>query len=155
MDLFDLIREGKLDEVKQRVAADPNVLAARDPRGFPPLVLATYNEQYETAKYLLEAGADVNAPDAGGNTALMGVCFKGYPNIATLLLDHGADVNQQSVNGATALIYTAMFGQAEIAKLLLEHGADRTIRDARGHTAADHVRMQGTPGMEGLLSEQS
>lgn len=33
----------------------------------------------------------------------MGVCFKGYKEIAALLLEHGADVNVQNLDGATAL----------------------------------------------------
>ncbi|MEQ9443086.1 MAG: ankyrin repeat domain-containing protein [Cyclobacteriaceae bacterium] len=152
MDFFELIRNGELENIKQLVTADPGLLEARDARGFPPLVLASYHEQYDTTKYLLEAGADVNVQDAAGNTALMGICFKGYPTIAALLLEHGADVNKQNANGATALIYTATFGQNEIARMLLDHGADKTLQDQRGNTATDHAKMQGAPGMEELLT---
>ena len=42
---------------------------------------------------LLQHRAKVDAQDASGNTALLGVCFKGNDIIAKLLLDHGADIN--------------------------------------------------------------
>ena len=153
MDLFESIRQGDADTVKKMLSENPQLTEQRDPRGFPPLVLSSYNEQLEITQHLLDAGADIDAQDAGGNTALMGVCFKGYPHIAELLIDRGANVNKQGANGATALMYTAMFGQNEIAELLLQHGADKSIQDQRGNTAIDHARMQGAPGMVELLSD--
>ena len=114
-----MIRWGEIEEVKQMVEAEPRLLAVRVPKGYPPLILASYNEQYEITKYLLDRCAEVDAQDTAGNTALMGVCFKGYQEIATLLLEYGANVNVQNYNGATALIYAATFNQTEIAKLLL------------------------------------
>ena len=151
MDFFELIRWGELAEVKQMVEADPSLLRIADPKGYPPLILASYNEQYDMTQYFLEQGADVDAKDAASNTALMGVCFKGYKAIAALLLEHGADVNIQNLNGATALIYAATFGQTEIAKLLLEKGADKTLRDVRGNTAQTHAKFQGMAQLAELL----
>ena len=84
----------------------------------------------------------------------MGVCFKGYNEIAKLLLDNGANVNVTNFNGATALIFAATFGRMEIAKMLLEHGADKTLQDDRGHTAADHAKMQGIREMVELLEKK-
>src|SRR5690606_42090976 len=70
--------------------------------------LASYNNQLEVVRILLEAGADVNLQDSGGNTALMGVCFKGYPKVAELLTSHGADLNLQHSNGGTALMFAVL-----------------------------------------------
>lgn len=139
MDFFESIRQGQLNEVKRQVASDPDLLTARDPRGFPSLALASYGGQVAITQFLLEAGADVNVRDAADNTALIGVSFKGYPEIASLLLAHGANTEAQNVSGATALIYAVTFGQIEIVRLLLAHGADPTRRDEAGHTAADHA----------------
>ena len=54
---------------------------------------------------LLRAGADVNAVDVDGKTALR-VAINGYRYpLAVFLLDHGADVNIRDVNyGETFLI---------------------------------------------------
>ena len=81
----------------------------------------------------------------------MGVCFKGYQEIAALLLEYDTDVDVQNYNGATALIYAATFNQTEIAKLLLQKGADRTIQDIRGNTAYMQAKFQGLSELAELL----
>jgi len=85
--------------------------------------MATYSAQYEVTQYLLAAGADVNAQDTAGNTALMGVCFKGHTALAELLIAHGADVNIKNKTGGTALSFAKQFGQVEMAKTLAANGA--------------------------------
>jgi hypothetical protein len=143
MDFFNVIRQGELEILKASLKEDPALLETKDPRGFTPLILATYSGKQEIARYLIECGADVNARDAAGNTALMGICFKGETQLAHLLLAHGADVNLQNFNGATALIFAATFGHAEIARLLLDAGADKSVTDSRGNTAMSHALHQG------------
>jgi ankyrin repeat protein len=77
---------------------------------------------------LLKAGANVDAADNGGNTALMGACFKGYPDVANVLISNGANLNAQHGNGGTALMFAAMFGRNNLVDLLIEKGADKNIR---------------------------
>src|SRR5690606_39762150 len=89
---------------------------------YTPLIIAGYNQQPSAVETLLRSGADVNLPDAGGNTALMGVCFKGYPDIAEMLIAHGADLNLQHGNGGTALMFAVMFGRNNLAEILINHG---------------------------------
>ncbi|HYF01960.1 MAG TPA: ankyrin repeat domain-containing protein, partial [Patescibacteria group bacterium] len=86
---------------------------------------------------------DVNAQDKSGNTALMGVCFKGYPNIAELLITSGAELDLQHGNGGTALMFAALFGRNDIIRMLLKHCADASKTDFRGMTARDHAMQQG------------
>ncbi|RZK87875.1 MAG: ankyrin repeat domain-containing protein, partial [Pedobacter sp.] len=82
-------RVGNLDILKELIHKQVD-LNQRDPKGYTPLILACYNNQYKAAALLIENGADVNAADDGGNTALMGACFKGYADIAELLIQNGA-----------------------------------------------------------------
>ena len=51
---------------------------------------------------LLERGADVNARDKDGDTALMFAAFKGHGLIVALLLQYGANVYARARNGWTA-----------------------------------------------------
>ena len=57
---------------------------------------------------LLAAGADVESPNAEGQTALMVVARTGRVDTSKLLLDKGADVNaKEQFGGQTALMWAA------------------------------------------------
>ena len=90
-------------------------------------------------KYLIWAGADVNAKDEDhwGGTPLMISVY--YSNLETIkvLIQHGADVNAQNEEGETALFAAARTRNYLIAKFLLDHGADVNHRanGGMGHTA--------------------
>ena len=53
---------------------------------------------------LLDAGADVNAVDQYGKTALMWGAMLGNPENVKVLLDAGTDVNARDKYGTTALM---------------------------------------------------
>ncbi len=72
---FKAIREGSINEVRSMLDKNPVLVNSKDTRGSAPLILATYYDEMEIAKLLLEKGAKIDAVDASGNTALMGVCF--------------------------------------------------------------------------------
>lgn len=74
---------------------------------------------------LINAGADVNAKDAWGMTALMYAAQSDYaePDRVKLLLDHGADINARDNKGETALRIARRKGDTAVVKLLLAVGA--------------------------------
>jgi ankyrin repeat protein len=67
---------------------------------------------------LLAAGADVNAPQGGGFTALHEAAFKGDTALAELLLAHGADTARRTDEGQTAETIAAAQGHAALARRL-------------------------------------
>lgn len=147
------VRSGDLQNAVKCYEIDSSVISAINKSGFPPIVIAAYNEQYEMTQWLLEKGADVDARDSAGNTALMGICFKGYEDIADLLLTYKSDINAQNLSGATALIFTLTFGQMDMFKFLLKKGADKSIKDGSGKTALMHAEAMKNAMAIDLLSK--
>lgn len=94
----------------------------------------------EEANKAIEAGADVNAKDNNGATALIRSAWEGDYELAELLLKHGADVNARNNDGCTALMFAAFDGHPKVAELLIAYGADKNLRDKNGSTAYDYVR---------------
>ena len=87
----------------------------------------------EDVRLLLAQGADANAQNDGGGTALMYAIEDAEKT--RLLLDRGADVNARSGEGRTALlIAVGRAGSNAVVKLLLERGASASVRlpDGRG-----------------------
>ena len=75
---------------------------------------------------LLGKGAEVNARNAHGWTALHVAAAGGDPAVIALLLQHGADVHAQSHIGTTALDNAiTRGGRKAVIDLLLAHGAKR------------------------------
>jgi ankyrin repeat protein len=81
----------------------------------------------------LDAGVDVNARDANGNTPLLLAAVYAGPECVELLLKKGADVNAANKAGATPLMRAAT--DYEKSKLLIDAGADVKAKMSRGKTA--------------------
>jgi ankyrin repeat protein len=86
-----------LEEVKKIVAQFPGSINIEDTKGFTPLILAVYNNHPHVVEHLLGNGAMLEAGDTAGNTALMGVCFKGYKDLAKMLIDAGVEVDDETL----------------------------------------------------------
>lgn len=69
---------------------------------------------------LLAKGANVNATDGNGETALHKAAYYGNKDVIEILLTHGASINATNKNGKTPL---QVASKPEIAELLRQHGA--------------------------------
>lgn len=79
----------------------------------------------EILDILIQAGADLNARDEAGFTALQDAALSGNLDSVRILVDHGADVNAgDKATGATPLYMAATMGREQVVSLLLEKGAD-------------------------------
>lgn len=98
------------------------------------------------------AGADVNARDPDGMTALMLAAQAGQRDLAASLLDRGADVNARTPLGITALMLAAEEGRGDIAQLLIAKGADVNARSEKRHmTPLMWAAMSGKRDVAELL----
>jgi ankyrin repeat protein len=85
------------------------------------LLSAIRSNDIETAKLLIENGADVNAKNNyNGWTPLIKAVWDGHIKIAKLLLEHGADVNAKNNAGETALAIATERGNKDIVKVIEE-----------------------------------
>jgi ankyrin repeat protein len=102
------------------------------------------------AKLLVIAGADPNARQANGMTALMSAVFNGQAETARLLIERGADVNA-SAKGFTALRLAVEKNSPDMVKLLLANGARPDLRPESGASALDKARDGGNRQIIELL----
>ena len=139
-----------------------------DPDGVSPLLVAIMNANWDLARRLIDAGADVNQWDLYGESPLFTAidlrsridggrasidplnATNGLAVVRTLL-ERGANPNMQlffkpanmrgatNTRGATPLIRAANNGDLEVVRLLLEHGADATLQMADRQTAIHAV----------------
>ena len=96
----------------------------------------------KTVAMLLENGADVNAKDEDGCTALFYASHFGHKDLVKMLLAAGAKVDDSgSKFGRTALDWASEYGRTEIAKMLkaaiLEEVASNTIRRQKDRKNVD------------------
>lgn len=77
----------------------------------------------------LDKGANVDARDSEGRSALCIAARRGHLSCMKRLLDHGAQVDLADVDGFTPIFYATLYGYLEEFKLLLSQGADidRTV----------------------------
>jgi len=134
-----------------------------DPADAPPLSIAMMNGNWDIAKRLVEAGADVNAWDIFGQSPLHVAI--GYLNardnnpldsdnqnkatgrdLVRLLVERGANPNQELFyrapgrdtgvgRGYTPFLAACATGDIDLVKLLLAHGANPKLATADGQGA--------------------
>ena len=107
-------------------------------RGFTPLLFAARQGDQpgrtESARLLLDAGADVNETAPDGASALVVASHSDQGKFAAFLLERGANPNAAGA-GYTALHAAVLRADLELVKALCGHGADPNIRLTKGSPA--------------------
>jgi hypothetical protein len=88
-----------------------------------PLQTAVLNGQYETAKILVDHGADVLVRQSRGFTPLHEAALLGRQDLVQLLIDHGAELNSRSDSGRTPLSEAIRGKHDDVAAWLKAKGA--------------------------------
>jgi len=156
---FDACAEGRHLEVQEalREASDAQTHTLLDqdvpfkPAGYDwelklkPLHVAAWRGHGEVVELLVDKGANLDAQDKLGWTALQRAADNGHGEVVKLLVEKGANLEAQDTYGRTALHLAAQGGHGEVVKLLVEKGANLEAQDTYGRTAL-HLAAQGGHG---------
>jgi uncharacterized protein len=92
------------------------------------------------AQWLLENGANINAKDVQGNTALHYAISLGREDLIKLLLQQKElQINARNNLANTALHCAVMQARTSIVSLLLENNADVSIKNSNGQTVMNFL----------------
>lgn len=100
--------------------------------GCATIYTAARDGDLPTVQTLVVQGADVNAVNENGSTALHFAADKGRAEVVRFLLDRGASVNVKAKSGSTPLLLAAQAGSLETVRLLLDHGAEINVETGAG-----------------------
>jgi ankyrin repeat protein len=124
--LMEALRKDDEAIFRTELANNPASALAAGIGGSTPLMYAALYGSDESVRALLNQGANPNAMNNEGATALMWAVDS--EEKARLLLDAGATVDAHTEGGRTALlIATGRQGSTSVVKLLLDHGAKAAV----------------------------
>ena len=124
----------KMGKILIAHGADPN--RGRDSlTGMNALSSAAGNGKTDFALLLLNHGANVNARDHMGGTALGHAIDGRYIQTSLILIQHGADINAKDHFGVTVLMEATKLNHDHTVLFLLKQGADTNAADLDGRTA--------------------
>jgi ankyrin repeat protein len=113
----------------------------------PPLVEAARSGDNETLGELLQKGANVNAAEGDGSTALHWASYRDDLASASILLRAGAKVNAANDLGATPLWAASQNGSEAMVRRLLEAGANPNLALMSGETPVMVAARAGAAGV--------
>ncbi|MEI9811481.1 MAG: ankyrin repeat domain-containing protein [Acidobacteriota bacterium] len=120
--LTEALVQGNRENVRRLLAAGASVNQSVSYGRFTPLILAAMRGDALEIALMIDAGADVNAPDAAGNTPLMWAAYAADsgPSVAVdYLLRAGADVSAANRKGETALTMARWHGKTRAVQQLM------------------------------------
>jgi ankyrin repeat protein len=146
------------------------VITALPKGSWTPLMYAARQGSLDSAKALMEAGANPNLTDPDGTTALVIAIINAHFDLAAMLVEKGADPNVVDTSGMSALYaavdmhtlgpmlsrpgpkVTDKLDAAELVPVLLKHGADPNLRlkkpiIGRHHDSGDASMGEGTTAL--------
>ena len=144
--------EKKTEDAAAATEADDT----REDANLPAEIYLAAKEGHLTrVKSLIASGADINAVNAHGRSALMGAVYVRNRRIVRELLIEGANVNTVDAQGRSALIIAVTTGDHEIVQMLLDAGADVSVEDKNKNTASSLAERRKDKPLQKLLDAAS
>lgn len=180
MNLFEAVRTGNAEAVRETIARNPSELGAVNEEGISALMFAVYSGEDAIVAALLELGfkpnlfeacalgdgklaaseldarpelIDTHSPD--GFTPLQLACYFGHPELCRDLLARGADIHSVSQNPMKLMAIHAATanGNLAISKMLLDYGAQVNAQQHGGFTPLHAAAQSGNEPLIQVLHE--
>ncbi|KAJ5111313.1 hypothetical protein N7532_001848 [Penicillium argentinense] len=116
-----------------------------------PLLLSAHRGLTDFVELLLLQGADIEARDSIGMTALHWACRENQIDTARFILSRNVDVNLWGAQYVTPLICAVKGGHFQMMKVLMEHGANVNAQDDSGMSALMHAASESLEDIMHLL----
>ena len=152
--LMVIVSQGHLEMTEELLSRNLSNINAVDGEYGHVLPLAIEQRNHKIARALVEHGADANARNCEGVTALSGACYIEDLELMSLLLEHGADPDLLLSDDTASLLWcTARDGKTKTAELLLQHGAQVNFvaKDRDNYTPLHTAAAKGHGEMVSLL----
>ena len=141
--IFNAVLNGDLTKVKELIEKEPKLLKVKvigsGWYSATPLHLAAQCDNVEIVRYLIEKGADINAPRDDFMTPLM---MAGI-NVSKVLVETGVDINYKTPEGRTAISYAAETGDRQVFNYLLDQGANLPEHGTYGAIRSIEIGLRG------------
>ena len=152
-EIHDAARDGDLQTVKRLLAADPELVNARDTRQMTALHHASRGIHPVVVIILVAHGADVTLEDVNGVTALHSLAYRGAAELVALMIARGAEVDARFVGERAAIHLAVATGDATVVEVLLANGGEVNLVDAMGNSPLLIASADGSADMATLLIE--
>ena len=118
-----------------------------------PVADAAQSGDRPAIQKLLQAKADVNAPQVDGATALHWAVYRDSVELVDLLVRAGANVKAANREGMTPLAMASIYGNAAVIDRLVKAGADAKSLGPNGETMIMLAARNGNPQALRVLIE--
>lgn len=155
--LLEAVNAGDVAAAR-RIMSSGAYAKVRDASGNTLLMLAAQRGDLPMVELLIDVGAEVNAVDASGWSALTRAVYnptlkQGFAEIVQALIEAGADIEAPIGYGVRPLMLAAGYGETAVVDVLLAAGADVLARNEGGYTALMMVKQKHYVDVINLLHE--
>ena len=127
-------RCGDIERMRDLLNAGADINVHNPAGGWTPLHEASFANNVDAVKFLLDNGANVDEVDMKKRTCLSMAVSMGKIDLVRLLVENGADVDYKNTTKWTPLHLAAKNGATDIAEYLLSRNADVDVANFHGQT---------------------